>query len=162
MLVTGVVGCSSQEKKSTSQDKTAREENAIQDTENGLSEAIEEDTGNTSDDIVDLTKLSSTMVYAEVYNMILDPDYYTGKTVKMAGQFIVSEDPVTEVVHTACLILDEAGCCSQAVEFALPENAQYPEDYPELNSNITVIGTFQTYEMDGMRYCCIENAKILS
>ena len=35
---------------------------------------------------VDLTVLSSTMVYSEVYNMLLfTPDSYLGKTVKMMG-----------------------------------------------------------------------------
>ena len=29
--------------------------------------------------------LSSTMVYSEVYNMMVDPESYIGKTVKMDG-----------------------------------------------------------------------------
>ena len=32
---------------------------------------------------VDLTRLSSTMIYSEVYNMILTPENYIGKSVKM-------------------------------------------------------------------------------
>lgn len=34
---------------------------------------------------VDLTKLSSSMVYAEVFNMMVQPQDYVGKQVKMAG-----------------------------------------------------------------------------
>ena len=36
---------------------------------------------------VDLTQLSSTMLYSEVYNMVMSPEDYVGKTVKMNGQF---------------------------------------------------------------------------
>ena len=34
---------------------------------------------------VDLTQLSSTLVYAEVYNMASNPQSYVGKTVRMKG-----------------------------------------------------------------------------
>ena len=36
---------------------------------------------------VDLTKLSSTMVYSEVYNMMSSPESYMGKRVRMKGSF---------------------------------------------------------------------------
>ena len=34
---------------------------------------------------VDLTALSSTMVYSEVFNMLNTPENYVGKTIKMTG-----------------------------------------------------------------------------
>ena len=42
---------------------------------------------------VDLTVLSSTMVYAEVFNMMLSPDDYIGKTIRITGIFSVYQDP---------------------------------------------------------------------
>lgn len=45
---------------------------------------------------VDLTALSSTMVYSEVYNIITNPEDYIGKTVKMHGQFTFHENPSTK------------------------------------------------------------------
>ena len=45
---------------------------------------------------VDLTKLSSTMVYSEVYHLIYNPDDYIGKTIKMEGQFAYYENPDTK------------------------------------------------------------------
>ena len=55
---------------------------------------------------VDLTKLSSTMVYSEVYNMLYTPDDYIGKTVKMKGAFAYYEDPETGAIfclhHCRC------------------------------------------------------------
>ena len=45
---------------------------------------------------VDLTVLSSTMVYAEVFNMMMSPDDYIGRTIRMTGIFTVYQDPETK------------------------------------------------------------------
>ena len=42
---------------------------------------------------VDLTRLSSTMVYSEVHNIVYTPGDYIGKTIKMMGQFVYYENP---------------------------------------------------------------------
>ena len=39
--------------------------------------------------------------------------------------------------------------CSQGLEFVLAGEHSYPADYPELGTEITVVGTFQTYEENG-------------
>ena len=57
------------------------------------SEKQNQEIGETVD--VDLTVLSSTMVYSEVYNMVLEAEGYVGKTVKMNGLFAYGEDPAT-------------------------------------------------------------------
>ena len=110
---------------------------------------------------VDLTKLSSTMVYSEVYNMMYTPDDYIGKTVKMKGQFAYYEDPETKAQYFACIIADATACCSQGLEFILTGEHTYPNDYPELNSEITVTGIFETYEENGFKYCRLTDAAII-
>lgn len=110
---------------------------------------------------VDLTKLSSTMVYSEVYNMMVSPDNYTGKTVKMKGQFAYYEDPETKAQYFACIIADATACCSQGLEFVLTGEHTYPDDYPELGSEITVTGTFELYEEGGFQYCRLADAEIV-
>ena len=50
--------------------------------------AASEPTQSTDGVDVDLTRLSSTMVYSEVYNMMNAPGDYIGKTIKMTGQFV--------------------------------------------------------------------------
>ncbi len=110
---------------------------------------------------VDLTKLSSTMVYSEVYNMMYTPDDYIGKTVKMKGKFAYYEDPETKAQYFACIIADATACCSQGLEFVLTGEHTYPNDYPELNSEITVTGTFETYEENGFKYCRLTDAAIV-
>ena len=109
---------------------------------------------------VDLTTLSSTMVYSEVYNMMYEPDRYVGKRIKMDGQFAVYEDPNTGAVYTACIIMDATACCSQGLEFVLAGEKTYPDDYPELGSEITVTGIFQLYDENGTTYCHLVDAEM--
>ena len=115
---------------------------------------------------VDLTVLSSTMVYSEVYNMLYnDPAHYFGKTVKAKGTFslyqlvtdgVLQPDPVSY----ACIISDAAACCAEGMEFVLKGDLTYPEDYPELGAEITVIGEFQSYEENGMTWYHLVNARL--
>ena len=64
---------------------------------------------------VDLTTMSSTMVYSEVSNMITDPDSYRGKTVCMNGTFSIYDSG--EKVYFACLIAEATACFSNGIEF---------------------------------------------
>lgn len=110
-------------------------------------------------EVLDLTALSSTMVYAEVYNMMVTPENYVGRTVKMQGQFTVYEDTENNKVYYACVIADATACCQQGLEFVLSGNVTYPDDYPEPNTEITVTGVFQTYEESGYKYCHLVDAE---
>ncbi|MCR4929907.1 MAG: hypothetical protein K5988_07945 [Lachnospiraceae bacterium] len=115
----------------------------------------------TEEDIdVDLTTLSSIMVYSEVYNMMLYPDDYIGKTVKMEGAFAQYYDEATDKTYFACVIADATACCSQGLEFEPTEDYVYPDDYPADGENVCVIGVFDTYEEGDYYYCTLRNAKM--
>lgn len=90
---------------------------------------------------VDLTVLSSTMVYSEVSNMVSNPADYIGKTVKMKGTFATDENEM----YYFCVIADATACCSQGLEFILKGDAQYPQDYPTAGDEISVVGRFESY-----------------
>ena len=109
---------------------------------------------------LDLTKLSSTMVYSEVYNMVETPENYIGRRVRMQGKFSVYRDPSTDAVYFACVIADATACCSQGVEFVLEGTHAYPDDYPPLGTEITVTGEFSTYTENGIRYCYLTGATL--
>ena len=115
---------------------------------------------------VDLTVLSSTMVYSEVYNMLyFYPEDYYGKTVKANGIFAIYQmvvDGVTQPdpVAYACIIADATACCAEGMEFVLEGDYTYPDDYPELGTEITVIGEFQSYEENGMTWYHLVNARL--
>ena len=117
---------------------------------------------------IDLTALSGIMVYSEVNSMISFPDNYIGKTVKMKGQFAVYQATdengafIPDQIYFACVIADATACCSQGLEFALVGEHTYPDDYPELGSEITVVGTFEPYEDSGCLYCRLGNAAFVN
>lgn len=102
---------------------------------------------------IDLTKLSSTMVYSEVYNMLTEPDQYIGKTVKVSGQFAVYQDQEKGKNYYACLIADATACCQQGMEFVWNGDHTYPDDYPQLGEEVTVVGVFDTYIEDDYQFC---------
>ncbi len=97
---------------------------------------------------IDLTILSSTMVYAEVYDMVYNPEMYFGKIIRMQGVCATYTDPETGNVYYACIIQDATACCSQGLEFTLLDTYEYPEEGTE----ITVTGTFEVYEENGYQY----------
>jgi hypothetical protein len=110
---------------------------------------------------VDLTALSSTMVYSEVYSMMAEPERYIGKTVKMDGLFAYYHDEATDNYYYACIIQDATACCAQGIEFVLTEEYSYPEDYPQVEDEICVVGVFDTYLEGGYTYCTLRNARLL-
>ncbi|MCR4711191.1 MAG: hypothetical protein K5707_02735 [Clostridia bacterium] len=109
---------------------------------------------------VDLTMLSSTMVYSEVYNMMISPETYIGKTVKMAGMFASYYDENADQYYYACIIQDATACCAQGIEFVLTDDYTYPDDYPEEGGDICVVGVFDTYRDGEFMYCTLRDAKL--
>lgn len=115
---------------------------------------------------IDLTALSSTMVYSEVYNMMVTPENYIGKTVKMRGQLEIAQpldadgNPDPHRIYFSCVIADATACCAQGIEFVLAGEHEYPEDYPHPGAEITVSGTFRTYEEDGYIYGQLYDAEM--
>lgn len=132
-------------------------------------ELPEESTGDTSATLVessdgepdiDLTTLSSIMVYSEVFNMSVSPEEYIGKTIRMDGIFTTNQDPETEQISCAVLVQDATACCAQGFEIIMPEDAVYPQDYPDFGSEVTVVGELQadrSLEEYGMIFLRLEN-----
>lgn len=116
---------------------------------------------------VDLTALSSTMVYAEVFAMMSSPEDYVGKTVKMQGIFSKGQLYAAGSLNDggtvfACVIQDATACCAQGIPFELAGDRTYPQDYPELGDTITVVGTFEIHQQEGMEFCRLRDAELVS
>lgn len=110
---------------------------------------------------IDLSVLSSTMVYAHLYSIIISAHEYIGKTVKIRGTFGVYLDQGTNTYYFGVIVSDNAGCCSQGLEFVLAGDHTYPDDYPEVGTQITVIGEFNTYKLRGYPVCHLTDAVIV-
>ncbi len=109
---------------------------------------------------VDLSQLSGTMVYSEVFNMMTNPDDYVGKTIRMVGDFNVYEDETHNRNYYTCRVADATACCVEGIEFLWKGDHTYPEDYPEPGDIIWVQGTFNTYDEDGYEYSQLEDADV--
>ena len=109
---------------------------------------------------VDLTILNSTLVYAEVYNMMYYPEKFIGKKIRMHGMYSVYVDEETKKTYYACFISDAAACCQQGVEFEPQDAAGKAEAGGALQNGdeITVVGVYDTYEEDGYTYCTLRDA----
>ena len=113
---------------------------------------------NSDDDVdIDLSKMSTTMMYSYISNMIDNPDDSIGKTVKAKGVHDSFTDENTNITYHAILIYDSTTCCSQALEFILAEDSNYPAK----NKNITIEGTFGTYNEGNNTYCYLNPSKVV-
>ncbi len=101
---------------------------------------------------VDITRMSPTFVYAQVFNMLISPEEYEGKLVRIKGKFYVFtyEDENGEIQNSfSCIVQDATACCAQGLAFRLSGKHEYPEDYPSVNDEIIVQGRFHQFEVDG-------------
>ena len=106
---------------------------------------------------IDLTSMSSTMVYSSVLNMLENPGSYIGKVVKMSGPFKPFYDETDEtLVYPAIVIQDATACCASGFEFLLygvPLCTKNGGDgYPNYEEEATIIGRFETYLEYGSMY----------
>ena len=126
-----------------------------------ISEEPSEEIKNAQGDVdIDLTVMSSNMVYSQVYDMISNPDDYIGQTVRMDGLFTLLGDEVTGAIYYGCIVQDATACCASGIEFVPAGDLKYPDDFPEEGAEITVTGTFSTYYEDGELYCTLKDSLI--
>ena len=93
--------------------------------------------------------------------MIVDPDAYMGKVVRMEGVYTVYNSEETGNHYTSCIIQDATACCAQGMEFVLTDNYSYPDDYPEEGDIVEVVGVFDTYREGEYLYCHLKDAKLV-
>jgi hypothetical protein len=101
---------------------------------------------------VDLTVLSSTMLFSEVYNIMANPKKYLGKTIKVSGYYAYSRSTGFHFV----IMKDAAACCAQGLEFRL----NYPNAYLIEDADIELVGTFKSYENLDNTYYYISTDKV--
>lgn len=99
---------------------------------------------------VDLTQMSSTMIYAEVLNMVITPEDYVGKTIKMRGKMAVYEaNPALGFDYFfAVVIPDATACCAQGINFVW-DGHDTPDTLPAADTEVTVTGVYAAYDIDG-------------
>ncbi len=143
-----------------SSDKAQDAQEVDEQAELNIEEAPVEDSAE-GPDYIDLTEMSGTMVYSQVYNMVYYPERFTGTKVKMQGTFSDYLDLASGKRYFGCIIQDATACCAQGIEFNPTDDFTYPDDFPTDGDTVTVEGDFDTYIEEGAQYCTLRNAKIL-
>lgn len=101
----------------------------------------------------DLTAMGSDMVYATVYDMMLSPDNYKGKVVRMAGPFYHNRDETNDADYYFVVVKDATACCAQGLEFVWGDGTHaWPADYPQENEEVVVTGVFELYTEGSVDY----------
>ena len=110
---------------------------------------------------VDLTVLTGVMVYSEVYNMVQYPDAYMGLRIKVGGPFSSYHDDSTGKNYCYLYVKDAGACCAQGIEFRLTDDMVFPDDYPQPESSVTIIGEFDRYKEGDYTYWYLKDARIV-
>lgn len=105
---------------------------------------------------LDLTKMSATMIYSTIFDMLIMPEDYVDKNIKLSGWFETYTDPQTGEMYYAVVVPDATACCQQGLEFVWKGNHTYPDDFPKPGQNITVTGIYKMIENDGVTYTYLE------
>ena len=108
----------------------------------------------------DLTKMSATMIYSTIFDMLIMPEDYVEKNIKVKGWFEVYTNPETAELFYAVVVPDATACCQQGLEFIWPGDHHYPADFPELGSDITVTGRYKLIDKDGFTYNYLEASNV--
>ncbi|MDR1628653.1 MAG: hypothetical protein LBS36_00340 [Oscillospiraceae bacterium] len=112
---------------------------------------------------VDLTKLTSILVYSEVNNMVNYPARYLGKVIKMKGMYSTEFWEETKKDYHYVVIADATACCQQGLEFIWNGDHKVPEDYPEFGAEVEMAGIFKSYEEQGKTwyYIAVDDITLL-
>ena len=110
---------------------------------------------------LDLSAMSGTVVYAQVYNMMVEPEAWLGKMIRMAGYYNYYDDQEHGMVYHACIIPDATACCAQGIEFVWAGEHAWPDEYPEIGTDIVITGRLEMYEEDGSKYLHLVDAELV-
>lgn len=136
--------------KNNNRESVSKEKETVSETSAETTAKETEKTQADSEVDYDLTEMDSDMVYVMVYQLMIDPEQYIGKTFRIAGSFRAIFSDQTQKWYSYCLVQDALACCAQGVEFVWGDGTHiYPDEYPLEDTRIVVEGTFETYQEEG-------------
>ena len=114
-----------------------------------FSEETEAPSAESSAAEIDLTSMSSTMVYSYVFNMVTAPGDFIGQRFKIRGTYDEQYWDQTNLTYHYIVIADATACCAQGLEFVLTDGSAA---YPQMGEEFEISGTFGTYLENGNLY----------
>ena len=109
---------------------------------------------------LDLTKMSATMIYTTIFDMLIMPEDYVEKNIKVKGWFQTYQNPEDGQTYFAVVVPDATACCQQGLEFVWIGEHNYPADFPETGADITITGIYKITETDGITYNYLEASAV--
>ena len=90
---------------------------------------------------IDLLRMSKTIREAWSYRLVENPMPFNGKIIQICGDFYAFDPEDEKKRRFCCALKDPAGCCDIGeIEFSLRGEHQWPKDFPEEFTRITVNG----------------------
>ena len=113
---------------------------------------------------LDISNLSSVLVYSQVVRILDEPEQYLGKTIRIKGQYYsMFYEPTQQYCHYV-VVGDASLCCQVGIEFIWNGNHNHPDDYPAEKKIIEIVGLFSSYEELGETYYAliVDDISVLS
>ena len=101
---------------------------------------------------VDFTRLSGIMRTATFHVIMMNPDDYIGKTIRVNGSYLYMFDDATGLYYHFVMGGGGDNCCGMGFEIRLSGDFVFPDDYPDINAMIDVTGVLNEYEELGRLY----------
>ncbi|WP_274969881.1 hypothetical protein [Lachnoanaerobaculum orale] len=111
----------------------------------------------------DLSSMGPDMVYATIYQMMIDPKSYVGKSFKVTGNYYSSYSKENDQYYHFCMVKDAAACCAQGLELLwADDNMNKHENCPDEEALVTVEGVFETYEEGQNTYGRLKDVRLVN
>ena len=92
----------------------------------------------------DLSAMNYNMLSSITFDMLVEPEKYADKTIKMSGLFYSQIHEGKR--YFSVIVWDATKCCPAGMDFIPPALVKYPDDFPQQEQNITVIGKLKLNE----------------
>ena len=104
----------------------------------------------------DISVMNANMVYAQVFDMMMQPEVYADKIIRISGDYYQLPDNKGKMTN-AVIIRDALACCQQGMEFKW----DFGEAVPERETHITVTGPFKiTTDSEGLMRTFIQATSV--
>jgi len=102
---------------------------------------------------VDLSVMSITVASAEFQRITTNLTDYMGKTIRMSGLYQSFYSDETGQRYHYIVLEGADACCAQGLMFRWDGDHKYPDDYPDEQARIEIVGVFGSFnEFDRIYY----------
>ncbi|MDD7761344.1 MAG: hypothetical protein PT956_01620 [Firmicutes bacterium] len=106
---------------------------------------------------IDLTDKSKDFVYATIFQLVMNPEDYFGRTFRLRGLYYSNHYEELNKDYHFVIVEDALACCQAGIEI-VGDFASYPEQ----NKEVIIEGVFNKYtETDGIEHFALIDAKLI-